>query len=322
MRRLIGAATAAVVGAALALLQGCGLLTEHASVSALTWSPDGYVYFVHNVGEAVGEVWRVRQGQRAEAFVPTFPGACGSDTASVDVLQAFGATGLAVGLWCPLSTDQLYTMDLRTRVASIRLSAEDVRGVTLDASGLRGYVAQHDGNCASVLRFSDGAVHDTGARVASLGGEWRLSEAYGMSARDGGNQGCPGTGRAVSPALTADGRTVAMLVSTQPGPGGVNAPLSMLYYWKVGFLDAAGDTVSLIGPLLRGVTHIAVSPDGSKVALIHSGDEDGLSVMDTASGATRQVTTKGWVGDAAFSPDGRTIAYSSDGTSIKFVQVP
>ncbi|UWP81579.1 TolB family protein [Dactylosporangium fulvum] len=279
------------------------------------------MYFKRDVDGGAGEVWRVRQGGRVEPFLRNFEDPCEGGPAYVNVVRAFGEGGLAVGFECLTSADRIYVVDLRTRAMSLLLGADDIRDATLDASGMRGYVAQENGRCASVAGFSDGALRDLDVRVPSMSGEWRLSAAYGAGQRGSKNEGCAAAGKAVSPVLTADGRSVVMLVTTARAGGGLNQSLADSYDWQVGFLDGDADTVRMVGPVLKSVPRLAVSPDGTKVALERNGPTDGLLVMDVASGETQSVVADKRATDPAFSPDGRTIAYCSDLTSIKFVQV-
>lgn len=287
----------------------------------LTWSPGGHVYFKRVKGG--GEVWRTRPGGRAEVFLDAkdLADPCEGGPASLSVVRAVGDSALAVGFECPVSQDRLYVVDLRTRVMTLVLTGDDIRDVALDASGARGYVGQLRGNCASVARFGDGALHGLDVRVPALTGVWRLSEGYDASAREHDGLTCGAKGKAVSPVSTGDGRTVAMLVTTAPhGAGFLNSSIADRYDWQVGILD--GDAVRLVGPFLNGVLRLAMAPDGSRVALVRTAEEDGLQVVGLPGGDARTVTTEGRVSDPAFSPDGRTIAYSSDGTSIRFAAAP
>jgi WD40 repeat protein len=313
VRRLTGAVMVAAVVATLTLLQGCGLMPRQWQISAVTWSPDGHVYYART-----GQVWRVRPGGKPEAFIEAFPDRC--DGPDVSLLRAFGATGMVVGLVCPGRPARVEAVDLRDRTGTLLFTAENVFDVAVDPSGVRGYVEQKEGYCVSVSGFDNGTVHELAARVPAASGEWRLSDAYRASTRAPGNQGCPGIGRAQSPELAADGRTAMLLVSTEYRPDGDR--LSTLFDWRVGLFGVGGDTVRLVGPVMRGVVGLTVSPDGSKVILDHSGEGQSLSVLDVASEEVRPVRTEGFVGASAFSPDGRTIAYSSDFESIKFTPAP
>ncbi|MFC4046775.1 WD40 repeat domain-containing protein [Dactylosporangium siamense] len=291
-------------------------------VSELAWSPDGYVYFKRDVDDGPGQVWRMRPGGRAEAFLDAkaLADPCEGSPAYVSVVRAVGDTALAVGFECLTSQDRLYVVDLRTRVMTPLLTGDDIRDVALDASGARGYVAQQRGNCASVARFGGGALHGLDVRVPALTGEWRLLEGYDASAREHDGLTCGAAGKAVSPASTSDGRTVVMVVTTAPhGSGFQSSSMADRYDWQAGILD--GDAVRLVGPTLSGVLRLAVAPDGARVALVRNGEDDGMQVFGLPDGEARAVATKGRVSDPAFSPDGKTIAYCSDETTIRFAAV-
>ncbi|GAA3246941.1 hypothetical protein GCM10010532_091600 [Dactylosporangium siamense] len=303
---------------------GCGPLpAEPAKVSTLTWSPDGHVYFISEADNRVGEVWRTSQGGRAEAFLDgkALAGGCEGGPAVLTVVRAVGDAGLAVGFECPTSQDRLYLVDVRTRTMTPVLTGDDIRDVALEAGGARGYVAQQRGNCASVAGFSDGALHGLDVRVPALTGEWRLLQGYDESARARDGLTCGAEGKALSPVSTGDGRTVAMLVTIARRGAGLNGGMYGRYDWNVGVLE--GDAIRLVGPTLRGAPHLALAPDGSRVALFLSSTRDGLQVFDLAGGDPRTVSTEDGASFPAFSPDGRTIAYSGGGrTSIKFAAVP
>jgi hypothetical protein len=263
----------------------------------------------------------LRPGGRAEAE-PFLAGKvlddpCEGGAAYVNIVRAVGDAMLAVGFECPASQDRVYAVDLRTRAMSILLTGDDVREVALDASGSRGYVAQRRGNCASVAGFSEGGLHALDVRVPALMGVWRLSEGYDRSAREADGLTCGAAGKAVSPVSTGDGRTVAMLVTTARAGGGLNGTMADRYDWQVGVLD--GGAVRLVGPTRSGALFLAMSPDGSRVALLQ---QDAMQVFDVSGGEARPVVTEGRVSDPAFSPDGRTIAYVSDESTIRFVAVP
>ncbi|WP_426513200.1 TolB family protein [Dactylosporangium sp. McL0621] len=313
---------AAAVLVTSALVQGCDFVPEDTwGIGSVTWAGDGYVYFTHHFSErGVSEVWRVRPGGQPVAFVQTWPGRCAQDEPAVDVVRAFGGNGLAVALDCPDRPARVESIDLQDRSGTRLFDAPDLFDVAVDPGGTRGYVEQGVRDCFSVAAFSDGAVRVLDVRVTTADGGWGLSEAYRAQARPPGGQGCPGVGRAVGPATSADGRVTAMLVSTSPEPGG-NSLLSR-FNWRVAVLDNATMAIRLVGPDLVTPSRLAVSADGSRVVLAGILGTD-LAVLNVAGGGIERLTVGDRnVTDPAFSPDGRTIAYNSDVKSIKFVPAP
>ena len=115
-------------------------------------------------------------------------------------------------------------------------------------------------------------------------------------------------GRSVVPvAWTADGRSLAMLLSAEP----TNPYSGSRITGDLGVLDLAGDSTEVMDLDGTSAAAAAFSPDGAELAVERAGPRE-LSVIDLADGTSRTLPLDGVLaGPAAWSPDGRLLAVTT-----------
>ncbi|MEZ5291272.1 MAG: protein kinase [Vicinamibacterales bacterium] len=85
---------------------------------------------------------------------------------------------------------------------------------------------------------------------------------------------------------------------------------------RLSFVDRSGRTVRDISEPVRGLRQPALSPDGTRVAVVRQGPEhDDVWIFDVESGRPTQFTFDGVRGDPAWDPSSRQLVYSCGATS-------
>lgn len=85
---------------------------------------------------------------------------------------------------------------------------------------------------------------------------------------------------------------------------------------RLSLVDRSGRSVRSMSEPVRGLRQPALSPDGTRVAVVRQGAEhDDIWIFDVNSGQPTQVTFDGVRGDPAWDPGGRQIVYSCGATS-------
>lgn len=322
-RNLLNRVVAAATSAALLALSGCTLPWRangsgttrppgtrldlpRGDLAAVAWLPDGYLYTLRqppDVGTPT-EIWRARPGQKASRL--TLPGMEGCTRVDYLLPHALpdGRLGLARFCQAEQSRIDLVAADPTSGRLEVLAPLGDVNptGVTWHRDLTTGFVTHGSGICDGFAPLTRQGPGSFGAPVTLDGHTWALDEDFRRSGADD----CRADGRAFAATLTPDGQRLLFLAVPQAqghsGQRRIDFPTSV---WVRDLPDGKPHV------LARGfttTTGMAIDPDGRHLAIAgRRGDQHGVWLVDTGTGATRTITGASLYG-AVFSPDGRQLA--------------
>ncbi|MET7394927.1 hypothetical protein ABZS66_15705 [Dactylosporangium sp. NPDC005572] len=308
-------ALAAVVGCAL-LLQGCFIassLRSEVFVQDIEWLADGSRYFIREQGfDAHPEVWQMKEDGGSRKILAEVPDACDVGRGNIEFLTTLATGQLAVGVECNDGRIVVYAFNAATKRLSRIIAFDNARRVAFGAHPDDGYVMHGDFPCFRVMPFQGGVIVDSDLSVRSPVGTWFLRDGYN------GTRNCPSTGDVGDPVWSRRGGFVSFLLTSSPITAGRSAEASYGYAWNVALAREQSSTLELVGPDIEDAAALAVSPDGTQIAV---GTRYGMVLVDVKTGAARHLVDSVRVFDVAYSPDGKQIAYIDTEKTVQTIHI-